>query len=144
MSNLKRFLAMTLVMLTMISAIATTVSAKTFEDVQVLKNAELTAAIDILSELGIVKGVSEGNFDPDTPVTRQQMALFIARIHSATPEYFVASSAEKDKPNFKDVSDPTYFTAINYCFEHQIINGRVAPSEEGAKNGEFDPTGTII
>lgn len=142
MNNLKRFVALTLTMFMMISVLAMTVSAKTFTDVQALNDPDLSMAIDLLSEMGIARGVSADNFDPDSPVTRQQFALFIARIHTATPEYFVPSVSERDIPPFKDVVDNTYFTAINYCYENQIINGITEPTAES--EGTFLPEEGII
>lgn len=142
MSNLKRFLAMTLVMVMMIGALVTTTSAKFFDDVEKLKDSDLSAAIDLLSEMGIAKGVSEDSFDPESPVTRQQFALFVARIHSATPEFFVASTSKSDVPPFEDVVDNTYFMAVNYCYENQIVNGTVEPTAE--KDGTFAPESGII
>ena len=144
MSNLKRFLAMALVMFMMVGALAMTSSAhRNFDDVNQTKDEALIAAIDLLSELGIAKGVSKDSFDPEANVTRQQFSLFVARIHSATPEYFVPSDAASDIPAFKDVVDKTYFTAVNYCYENQIINGTKAP-DAGEKNGIFDPESSII
>ena len=142
MSSIKRFVALTLTMVMIISAFAMTVSARIFDDVEVLKDPELSAAIDLLSEMGIAKGVSADHFDPDSPVTRQQFALFVSRIHTATPEYFVPSVSQQDLPMFSDVKDNTYFTAINYCYENQIINGIVEPTANTA--GVFAPEEGII
>ena len=142
MSNLKRFLAMTLVMVMMIGALAMSTSAKLFDDVEALKDADLSAAIDLLSELGIAKGTTTETFDPESNVTRQQFALFVARIHTATPEYFVSNESVKDEIPFGDLKDPTYFLAIKHCYENNIINGKVAPTEDA--KGTFDPEGEIM
>jgi len=142
MSNLKRFLSFTLVMFMMISAFITTASARFFDDVEMLKSSDLSAAIDLLSEMGIAKGVSADKFDPESPVTRQQFALFIARIHTATPEYFVPSTSPTDIPPFADVIDNTYFSAINYCYENQIISGIKEPTADTL--GIFAPEESII
>ena len=142
MSNLKRFLAMTLVMVMMIGALAMSTSAKLFDDVEALKDADLSAAIDLLSELGIAKGTTTETFDPESPVTRQQFALFVARIHTATPEYFVSNETVKDEIPFGDLKDPTYYLAIKHCYENNIINGKVAPTEDAL--GTFDPEGEIM
>ena len=142
MSNLKRFLAMTLVMVMMIGALAMSTSAKLFDDVEALKDADLSAAIDLLSELGIAKGTTTETFDPESPVTRQQFALFVARIHTATPEYFVSNETVKNEIPFGDLKDPTYYLAIKHCYENNIVNGKVAPTEEAL--GTFDPEGEIM
>jgi len=134
MGNLKKIFAMTLVMVMMVSVFAMPTSAKVFDDVEALNNPELSTAIDLLSEMGIAKGYLDGNFGVNDPVTRQQFALFTARIHSAAPEYFVPSTSEKDIPPFSDVTDNTYFTAINYCYENYIINGTVEPTSHTQKS----------
>ncbi|MCL2775255.1 MAG: S-layer homology domain-containing protein, partial [Oscillospiraceae bacterium] len=142
MSNLKRFLALALVIVMVVSGMAMTVSAKPFADVDAtasVANADLAHALNVLNDLGIVKGTgvdADGNqvFSGDQPVTRQQFALFVARITSATPEYFV-SDPSVSVNDFTDVTDPTYFTAINYCAQNGIVNG--------IGNGLFNPTGNI-
>lgn len=134
MSNLKRFLAMTLVVVMMIGALATTVSAKTFGDVNDTKRVDLINAIDVLSELGIIRGYEDGDFGVDDTVERQQMAMFIARIKTASPEFFV-DKASKLEAAFTDCIDATFWSAIDYCFENYIIDGR--------GEGIFDPTAEV-
>lgn len=133
MSNLKRFLSMALVIAMIVSSFALTVSAKVFDDVETLDNSQLTYAVDLLSRLGVIKGTTTNTFDPDLDVTRQQMALFIARIKSANPGFFEDDGPAKTK--FDDVTDPTFYTAINYCVDEHII--------DGISDTEFNPTGTV-
>jgi hypothetical protein len=122
-----------------VSGMAITVSAKPFSDVDAKTNADLAYALNVLNDLGIVKGTgvdADGNqvFGGDDFVTRQQFALFTARIVSAIPDAFVADP-NTPVTDFTDCTDPTYFTAINYCAQNGIVNG--------IGGGLFNPTGNI-
>ena len=132
MSNRKRFLAMLLAVMMIVSTIATmgSVSANAFIDVE---DEQLAQALGVLGDLGIVKGIGpdeDGNpqFGGEQGVTRQQFALFVARITSGTPEFLEAGAATI----FEDVTDETYYAAINYCVEYGIV--------EGFPDGTFRPT----
>ena len=76
MRNLKKFLALVLAMLMIVSASAA-VSASDFSDVA--DDSIYAEAIADLVEKGITNGVAAGQFGPDQPVQRFQMALFMAR-----------------------------------------------------------------
>lgn len=136
MSNLKRFLALALVMVMVISGMALNVSAAkvVYTDVE---DETLADRLDVLSQLKVVKGIGGGEFGGDQLVTRQQFALFTARISTGLPEYYeVDTSAPVAKPEaFTDVTDPTYFPAVDYCYKEGIIDGR--------GNGIFDPKAPV-
>lgn len=141
MSNLKRLLALTIAIVMIVGGMASTVSAKPFADIDKKDQSALYNALNLLNDLGIVKGVGEDedgnmifNINEDDLVTRQQFALFVARIRSATPEYFVPDAAAEVEA-FTDCKDPTYFTAINYCYENGIV--------EGVGGGLFAPEAPI-
>jgi len=114
-----------------------------------LTGLDLASAIDILNQLGVVAGVSNVTdkngkiinytFGGDSLVTRQQFALFTARIATALPNRFVvgANSSIKTNTAFVDLVDKTYTPAIDYCYAEGIILGR------NEKNTIFDPTGSI-
>ena len=74
MRNFKKFLALVLAMLMVVSA-AATVSA--FSDVA--EDNQYAAAIADLVEKEIVNGVGDDKFNPDGSVERYQMALMMAR-----------------------------------------------------------------
>ncbi|MCL2694100.1 MAG: S-layer homology domain-containing protein, partial [Oscillospiraceae bacterium] len=163
MSNLKRFLALTLAIVMVIGGMAMNVSAAKItypdntDDWEVNDNFgatvdELEDVLDILSQLKIAVGFPDGNFHGVEPVTRAQFALFVARISTGTPEFFVVdenydpvalwnSFGLWQNGIFTDV-DPSrhaaYILAINYCFKEGIVLGR---DEESTI---FDPDGTII
>lgn len=95
-------------------------------------------ALKLLYDLDVIKGTGTNEkgvmeFTPNRDVSREEMALFIARIRSATPQYFVPD--ETQKTIFADVDDPTFFTAVNYCVEMDIVNGY--------PDGSFKPKDTV-
>ena len=133
MSNLKRFLALALVVMMAIGGLAMNVSAIKAADVDAVAQKELAYAIDVLSDLGVVKGVSENedgtiNFGGDAIVTRAQFALFTSRISTAHPEWFApGQTGSTVKTKFEDANElkdlDVYAAAINYCVDEGIING---------------------
>ena len=60
----------------LIAGNGTMVFAKDFSDVDNMSFAK--TEIDMLSDIGVIKGTGESEFSPEAPVTREQMA--IARI----------------------------------------------------------------
>ena len=156
MKNHKRLIALILVAVMALSGtVMNVVSAAKLTDANKYTakgantNFELADAIDILQQNRIVAGVSqvtdkngkvtEYTFDGDSLVTRQQFALFTARIATAHPGLFVVApdSEIKTRTNFKDLVDKTYTLAIDHCYGEGYILGR---DEE---NTIFDPTGNI-
>ena len=147
MSNLKRFLALALAMIMIVTGMAMNVSAYKATDVDVSDKdgQELAYAIDVLSGLGVIRGVEEeldanGNvlsivFDGDRPVTRQEFALFTARIRTANPEWFKVGNTTPAETIFPDVKDENFFAAINDCITNGIINGY--------PDGTFKPTAIV-
>ncbi|MCL2097074.1 MAG: S-layer homology domain-containing protein, partial [Oscillospiraceae bacterium] len=116
---MKRFLALTIAVMMIISGMALNVSANTtFSDVE--DNA-LGEAINILAELELVLG-NNGKFNGEDTLTRQEFALFVARIHSARPEWFVGSGAPT---TFADDAEIALWakTAVQYCYDNGIVNG---------------------
>ena len=153
MRNHKRFIALILVVVMTFGGAIMSVSAAKLTDAEkytdkgALTGISLAYAIDVLQQLGIVAGVSnvkddDGNvieytFDGDSLVTRQQFALFTARIETALPNRFVvdSSSAVASTSGFPDLVDDTYTLAIDYCAKEGFVIGR--------DDGSFDPKATI-
>jgi len=146
MSYRKRFLATVLAVLMAVSTLTTIgFSANTsFADVSVAEGRDLHDAISVLSDLEIAKGrvTADGEtiFAGDEAVTREQFALFTARIVTGTPQFFAEQDQEALKTLqglFSDMgnADVTYAGAIAYCVENGIINGY--------PDGTFNPKGTI-
>lgn len=70
-------------------------SAKSFPDVD--EDAEYAEAVDYLSNIGIFSGDDKGNFNPNTPVTRAEMATIICRMLGET-ENLPSSTVFTDVP----------------------------------------------
>lgn len=127
MRNFKKFLALVLAMLMVVSAGA---AVSAFDDVA--DDSTYAAAIADLAEKGIVRGKTADAFDPDANVTRWQMALFIVR----------AITGETDDANwadgfcyFNDIAAGQYPGAISKAAAAGIILGR--------SENEFDPTANV-
>ncbi|MBQ8551816.1 MAG: S-layer homology domain-containing protein [Clostridia bacterium] len=118
MRNLKKFLALVLAMIMVVSA-AAVVSAD-FTDVAA--DSRYAAAINDLAVKGIVKGTSETTFGPEQDVTRWQMALFVAR--SITGEVESDDVWANGIVPFTDVT--SYKGAIQCAYLNGIINGTSA------------------
>ena len=91
------------------------------------------AAIDELAELKLALGVSDTRFGVDEPVTRQQMTLFMARL--LTGNAITGLEAAENTTTFTDLTDPTYYRSISYCYAQKLIVGRDETT--------FDPTGNV-
>jgi len=144
MSNLrKRFLALTLAMLMLVGSLAITAMAHSFIDIDDIKDMgenKLNEAVSLLNALGIVRGTTETQFSPKDPVTRQQMAMFIGRTKTGTPDFFKIDNAnppslEDFELTFTDLRDPGFYSAIRYAVDNGIVTGRSETT--------FDPTGTV-
>ncbi len=101
-----------------------------FEDVS---SSPYEDAIGTLAEMGLVKGASASEFQPNRTVTRQEMALFIARLRSGLA--IDDSPDTENKTIFTDLVDSTFNAAISFCYDLEIVNG---------KGGTvFDPLGAV-
>ncbi len=127
MRNLKKFLALVLAMIMIVSASA--VVSADFTDVAA--DDRYAAAINDLAVKGIVKGTSDTTFAPANDVTREQMALFVAR--AITGEVESDDIWANGIVPFVDVTD--YKGAIQCAYLNGIINGTSATT--------FEPKGGI-
>jgi|GEM_PF-3395368 len=126
MRNLKKSLALVLVL----AMVLTTVSGATFSDVPTTH--EYSEAIDMLDDLGILTGYSDGTYKPEGTITRAEMCAVIYRTLSGKTNAanFVGSSA------YSDVSASFWGVGfINYCTELGVVNGY--------PDGTFLPDATI-
>lgn len=114
----------------MISACVVSASAK-FTDVS---NSKHETAIESLAELKLVLGTGNNKFGTGEDVTRQQMALFVARLKSGLA--VTGSPGSENTSPFTDLVNSTYNKAISYCYQNGIIYGKSAT--------RFDPTGSVL
>lgn len=125
MRNFKKFLALVMATLMILSAAVITTGAAD-------EKADYSNAAHHLVALKIMKGDEKGNLMLDSGVTRYQAALFFAQAISGetTVETW---NAEKTSSVFTDVK--AYGTAIDYAYTRGIIAGR--------GNGIFGPDDPI-
>ena len=111
MRNFKKFLALVLATLMVISA-AATVSA--YSDVA--DDNTYAAAINALTEYGIVNGIGDDKFGPDNDVVRYQMAIMMARaLEPKTTDW------QNGMAIFEDVTE--WYGAIGYAYMNGIVTG---------------------
>lgn len=127
MRNLKKFLALVLAMLMVVSASA--VVSADFTDVAA--DSQYAEAINDLAVKGITAGTTATTFGPDEGVTRLQMALFVAR--ACTGEVEDNTVWANGVVPFTDVTE--FKGAVQYAFLNGIIAGR--------DDVTFDPKGGI-
>jgi len=155
MSNLRRFLAVVLAVI-MVVSMATTTAASRFVDIpdeiSLGLDAEfLEEAIRVLTDLGVIAGfrdvdTGEETFRPGDTVNRAQMAMFMARLHSGSPEWFTTAPTADDlannffvdifvDPDYPELGFPWALTAINYAVERGIVTG--------VGSNRFDPAAPV-
>ena len=80
---------------------------------------------------GIVKGVTETEFAPDAPISREQLATLLYRY----AEYKQYASKDGDKPNFTDADRVSAYAvpALSWATANGIVAGR--------DDGSVDPQG---
>lgn len=131
MRNLKKifavFMSVLMIGMTALTA-AFTASAKDFTDVK--PDSAYTEQIDMLSDIGVIKGTSENEFSPDEKVTREQMALLLYRLMTAKD-----NSGRVNTSPFTDLYEPTYNGAISWAHANGFILG--------TSETTFAPTGGI-
>ena len=74
---------------------------------------------------GVVEGYLEGDYKPDLEVTRDQMAVYIARsLVAPSGEAALADYVPPDPRNFPDVPDTFWaYRHVEYCVENGVVSG---------------------
>ena len=131
MQKLKKYLAVFMSVLMIGTAVLTSVitaSASDFTDVN--PDDKYAEQIDLLSDIGVIKGTSEGEFSPNEKVTREQMALLLYRLMTGKD-----NAGTQNTSPFKDLYEPTYNGAISWAYACGFILG--------TSDTTFDPRGGI-
>jgi hypothetical protein len=94
--------------------------------------------VEYAVEQGVVGGYEDGTYQPDNPVTRDQMAVYVARaLVAPSGEAGLADYVPADPRNFPDVPDGFWsYRHVEYCVE----NGVVAGYEDGYYHPEITVT----
>jgi len=76
-------------------------------------------------EQNVVEGYDDGNYHPEYEVTRDQMAVYVARAMVApTGEAALADYLPTDPRDFPDVPPDRWgWKHIEYCVEHDVVEG---------------------
>ena len=98
------------------------------------------ATIDRLAAAGIVQGFSDGRYRPDAPVTRAQMASFIAR----TWEYRVGGPLPADYDYFEDDQLDTHERNINAIAQGGFAGGVTAVRYDPSSPVRRDQMATFL
>ncbi len=78
-------------------------------------------AIKACADAGIVSGYGDGTYQPDNPVTRDQMAAYIARALAGGDENVPDFT---DTPTFPDVDAENWaLDYVEYAFESNVVQG---------------------
>ncbi|MDI3518585.1 MAG: trimeric autotransporter adhesin [Caldanaerobacter sp.] len=132
MKSLKKLIAFAVSFALVFSAMAVGFAATTpFTDVK--DDAPYASAVARLVALDITKGVGDGKFGVDQPVTRAQMVTFVNRMLGYEG---LAEMAKAEKSVFKDVPQNHWAVGhINLAYQMGIA--------KGVGDGKFDPNGQL-
>ncbi len=119
MRNLKKFLALVLAMIMVMSA-----SAMVSADFTDVAGSNYEEAINDLTVKGIIQGMTETTFGPKQPVNREQMAIFMARV--LTGDVDPANTAWKKEAvtPFEDIANFEFQGAIQYAWANGVVAGK--------------------
>ena len=130
---MKKFLSLVLALVMTMSLVTVSAGAKDFGDSADLSGEAYEEAVNVMSEMGIIDGYSDGDFRPQGTLTRQAAAKIIAcmMLGKTTAESLGTQAAP-----FKDVPAGSSFAGyIAFCVERGLISGYA--------DGTFRPTGTL-
>lgn len=124
-----KFITQILVLLLACLLLSTSaLSAASFPDVD--EAALYADAAEYLSEIGVMQGDAQGNFNPDKTVTRAQMAAIICRMLGET------ENLAADGDRFTDVPE-------DYWANRYIVKAAELGIINGYQNGSFKPENTV-
>ena len=130
---MKKFLSLVLALVMTMSLVTVSAGAKDFGDSADLSGEAYEEAVNVMSEMGIIDGYSDGDFRPQGTLTRGAAAKIIAcmMLGKTTAEALGTSAAP-----FKDVPVGSTFAGyIAYCVESGLIDGYA--------DGTFRPQNTL-
>ena len=113
MRNLKRALSLTLASVMLLGMMVVGAGAASYPDVDEKDNIE---AIEVLQAVKVMVGDEKGNFGPDQPVNRAQMAVVMALLLDLDYDYYEGSNPFKDVPAWA----APYVAA---CYANGIVSG---------------------
>ncbi len=137
MRTLKKALCIVLALVMAVGLLTVAAGAKSLGD---YSDADKVAeqykiAVDVNTQLGVLKGMSETTYEPQGTLTRAQLATIIYRIVTGDVEdKYVANYANAQR--FADVAPGDWFAGyVNYAADNGYL--------KGMGNGKYDPNGTL-
>jgi len=127
MRSMQKILSSSLAAL-MIAGCGTAVFAKDFSDIDDFSFAK--KEIDMLSDIGVIRGTSENEYSPDETVTREQMAAFLFRLMLNKDD-----AGRVNTTKFTDLYESYYNGVISWANASGYIRG--------TSETTFEPTGGI-
>ena len=97
MRNLKRALSLTLASVMLLGMMVVGAGAASYPDVDESNNIE---AIEVLQAVKVMEGDNAGNFDPDRPVSRAEMAVIMALLLNLDYDYYRGTKTFNDVPSW--------------------------------------------
>jgi hypothetical protein len=88
-------------------------------------------AIQYVSDQGLMKGMGDGTFAPDAPVTRAQLAMIMYRADGSPYSVYEEEYPQTALPEARDAqrrSDVN--TILNAIYQYAIDNNGILPSED--------------
>ena len=133
MRNLKRALSLALAAVMLIGMMVVGASAVSYNDFTDRDEIVNKDAVSMLTTLGVIDGKTDGSFDPEGTVRRDEMAKMISVIMNQGVDNNDLFSGVNSK--LTDIGDNWAKGHINYCFTLGIIAGR--------GDGRFDPAANV-
>ena len=135
MRNLKKILALVLALMMVVSVmvVASAASFNDYDDVDEI-DSDYAEAVEVLTNMGVFRGF-DGGFQPDTKVTRAEVATLVYRI-------LTADVNDKDVGLYEDYN---YFTDVNAAnwfagYVNYAANGKYVV---GVGEDRYDPQGNV-
>ena len=117
---MKKFLSLVLALVMTMSLVTVSAGAKDFTDDD---TATYKEAIDVMSEIGVIDGYTDGSFGPKGSLTRGAAAKIICNLIMGPTQAATLQDGTKKAP-FPDVpKDHTFAGYIAFCAEQGIICG---------------------
>ena len=122
MRNLKRALSLALASVMLMGMMVVGSSAASFPDVSAEDNTE---AIAVLEAVEVMVGNENGEFEPDKNVTRNEMAVILAKL-------ILGKDADKYVGNCPFTDVPTWAQKyVTACYDNKIVAGRTESTYDG-------------
>jgi hypothetical protein len=137
MRTLKKALCIVLALVMAVGLLTVAAGAKSLSDYSDANKVseQYKTAVDVNTQLGVLKGMTETAYEPQGTLNRAQLATIIYRIVTGdVKDEYVANYAKAER--FADVPSDAWFAGyVNYCNDNGYL--------KGVGGGNYDPAGTL-